>query len=91
MRPFRLLLIALALPMASPSVTEAARNRTAARAEAAPGSAPAIVPAEGSLWDFIEDVEGTIPVGEVVPESEELAEERQEEARFIAALSAADA
>jgi membrane-bound lytic murein transglycosylase D len=85
------LLIALAIPLFSSFDAEAARSRFSNQERIAPGAAPAIEPAEGSLWDYIEDIEGTIPVGDVVPASEELAAERREEARFMAALAITDA
>ena len=91
------LLVTLALPLLgapvfTASTAEAGRTRPAdAHGRVAPGAAPAIVPPEGSLWDYIEDVEGAVPVGEAVPASEELQAERQAEARFIATLANGDA
>lgn len=38
---------------------------------------------EGSLWDFIENIEGAVPTDEAVPQSEELDEERQAEHTFL--------
>jgi membrane-bound lytic murein transglycosylase D len=38
---------------------------------------------EGSLWDFIENIEGVVPTDEAVPQSEELDEERQAEHTFL--------
>ncbi len=40
-------------------------------------------PAGGSLWDFIEDVEGDRPTDEAVPQSEELDAERTAEHTFL--------
>jgi len=86
------LLLALALPMFGSSKADAGRNRPPdAQGRVAPGAAPAIVPPEGSLWDYIEDIEGAIPTGDVVPASEELAAERQAEARFMDQLAGASA
>lgn len=88
----RLLAIALTCAVfAVPDRADASRKRRAdPQGRIAPGAAPALVPAEGSLWDYIEDVEGAVPVGEAVTESEELAAERDAEARFMATLDAAD-
>lgn len=86
------LLLALAIPLFGAPSADAGRNRSVGeKSRVAPGAAPAIVPAEGSLWDYIEAVEGTIPVGDAVPASEELEAERQAEARFIANLATATA
>jgi membrane-bound lytic murein transglycosylase D len=82
------ILLSLILPLLGSTAADAARNRsTADRPSAEPGTAPAIIPAEGSLWDFIEEVEGTVPVGDVLPASEELEAERQAEARFVEDLA----
>lgn len=43
----------------------------------------ALEPPEGSLWDRIEDVEGTVPTGEAIEESEELQSARNLENSFI--------
>ena len=78
------LLILLALAVSSPA--EAGRRRADPKPAASAtdeAAATAIVPAEGSLWDFIEGIEGSVPTDEAVPESEELEEERQEEALYI--------
>ena len=40
-------------------------------------------PASGSLWDFIENVEGDRPTDEAVPQSEELDAERTAEHTFL--------
>lgn len=93
MRPLIPLLLAVVLPsLGAPSVSEAARQRTPdAEGRVAPGAAPAIVPPEGSLWDYIESIEGAVPTGDAVPASEELEAERQAEARFLEALANAQA
>jgi membrane-bound lytic murein transglycosylase D len=50
---------------------------------------PAMEPAEGSLWDYVEQVEGSLPSNDdTVQESEELDAERQAEAAFLQQLSA---
>ncbi len=49
---------------------------------AAPDGA-ALEPPEGSLWDRIEDVEGVVPTGEAIEESEELYSARSLESSFI--------
>ena len=43
----------------------------------------AVAAPEGSLWDFIENIEGAVPTDEAVPQSEELDEERQAEHTFL--------
>ncbi len=86
------LLLALTLCGVASLDAHAGRSRPSDdQGRIAPGAAPAIVPAEGSLWDYIENVEGTIPVGDAVPETEELAAEREAEASFMADLANADA
>jgi len=57
-----------------------------APAYAAPSSdaPPALEPPEGSLWDHIEELEGSVPTAqEVIVESEELAAARSLESSFI--------
>ena len=47
-------------------------------------TAPAVEPAEGSLWDYIEEIEGSVPADEAVAPSEELDAERTAERSFLA-------
>lgn len=72
----------------------AKRNKTKAKdraAVAAPAAdAPAIEPAEGSLWDFIEEIEGALPADEAVAPSEELDAERIAEEAFLQRGTASD-
>ncbi len=95
------LLIALALAMSSPAdagrrifkrdapAEDAAEPTAAERArEDQRAEAPAMEPAEGSLWDYVEQVEGALPADEAVEESEELDAERQAEAAFLHQLAA---
>ena len=47
-------------------------------------SAPAVAPPDGSLWDYIEEIEGSVPADEAVAPSEELDAERTAERSFLA-------
>jgi membrane-bound lytic murein transglycosylase D len=93
MRPLLPALLAIALPaFGLPSAADAARPRaqdTEDRGTA--GTAAAIVPTEGSLWDYVENIEGAVPTGDAVPASEELEAERQAEVIFMTDLANADA
>ncbi len=93
MRRYSALLLALALPvLAVPLDADAGRRRnTEAEQKVDPATVPAIEPAEGSLWDFIENIEGAVPTGDAVPASEELEAERQAEATFMEDLAATNA
>ena len=63
---------------------EADRSRSRRRLRLLqPGSVPAQSPPEGSLWDFIEKSEGSLPTGAAIEESEELDAERTEEEAFL--------
>ncbi len=73
-------------PAPGTAADQAAHDKTVgeAEAQAAPGTVPAIEHGEGSLWDFIEQADGEVPEAQAIEESEELDEERQAEAAFIA-------
>lgn len=60
-----------------------AKIRQRVESPAAAADALAVEPAEGSLWDFIEEIEGTLPADEAVAPSEELDAERTAEAAFL--------
>jgi membrane-bound lytic murein transglycosylase D len=57
------------------------RVRTGPSAD--PSEQPVLERREGSLWDYVEEVEGSVPDEEAVQESEELDEERTEEGRWL--------
>lgn len=87
MRPI-LLSLALLLPAtASAGKFRIKRNKAAQSADAQQAAeAPAVEPAEGSLWDYIEEIEGAVPAGpSTIGESEELDAERSLEETFLAA------
>jgi membrane-bound lytic murein transglycosylase D len=61
---------------------DAAEKSTEKNADAA--ELPALEPAEGSLWDYIGEVEGSVPADESIEVSEQLDEARSLESTFLA-------
>jgi membrane-bound lytic murein transglycosylase D len=83
-----LLSLALLLPAtATAGKFRIKRNKVAQTATTEQAAAaPAVVPAEGSLWDYIEEIEGAVPAAPTtIEESEELDAERSLEETFLAA------
>ena len=80
-------ILALSIPAsASAERFRIKRNATADKtAVEDAGAAPAVVPAEGSLWDYIEEIEGSVPAAPAaIGDSEELDAERSLEETFLA-------
>lgn len=97
--PSLLILLALSMSMPADASRRLFTKRDSAEERAEPTdaerasddgrqTAPAMVPAEGSLWDYVERVDGAVPTDEAVDASEELDEERQTEAAFLHQLAA---
>ena len=83
--------ILLSLALIVPVSASASRFRIKRSPDPAPVSeeqaaaTPAVVPAEGSLWDYIEEIEGSVPAAPAaIGDSEDLDAERSLEETFLA-------